>query len=140
MFGIAQGDSLTGGGGADVLVSGGRSEVMNGGGGADSLWGSAGADFLYGGDGADKLVGGGGTNLMTGGAGADQFVVTLTDTSDWIADFNKGEGDRVLLPGGVTFTLAQFDFGVGVALSTGQQIGIQGATVAGLGTDWFSYY
>ena len=67
-------------------------------------------------------------------------MVTTADTSDWIVDYSKAEGDRVLLPGGVTFTMAQFDFGVAVALSTGQQIGIQGATVAGLGSDWFAYY
>ena len=141
MFGGDSGNEvLTGGSNNDVLVDGAGSAVMNGGAGNDTLWGGAGTDYLYGGAGNDRLIGQAGTNLITGGSGADQFVVTTADTSDWIVDYSKAEGDRVLLPGGVTFTMAQFDFGVAVALSTGQQIGIQGATVAGLGSDWFAYY
>lgn len=141
MFGLDPGpETLTGAAGSDVIVDGDGSAVINGGFGNDTLWGGAGNDFLYGDDGQDRLIGQGGTNLMVGGTGGDQFVVTGADTSDWIVDFNKAAGDRVMLVTGVTFSMQQFDFGVGVALSTGQQIGLQGATVAGLGSDWFGYY
>jgi Ca2+-binding RTX toxin-like protein len=137
-FGNAGADTHSGGAGNDVLVDTSGVDVLNGGDGNDTLWGGDDTDFLYGGNGDDVLVGQGGVNLLTGGAGADLFFVT-NDTSAWIVDFNKAEGDHVALPHGVTYTMGQFDGFVAVELSTGQQIGIQGATVAGLGSDWAVY-
>jgi Ca2+-binding RTX toxin-like protein len=134
-------ETLAGERGNDVIVDGAGSAVMMGGEGNDTLWGGAGTDYLYGGDGNDKLVGQGGTNLLVGGRGSDAFVITPADTSDWIVDFNKAEGDRVVLPPGVTIaTIQQYDFGTAVGLSTGQAIGLQGVTASSLGNDWFFYY
>jgi Ca2+-binding RTX toxin-like protein len=141
MFGADTGAiTLTGGSGPDVFADGAASAVITGGSGNDTFWGGGGSDFLYGGDGQDRLIGQAGTDLLTGGAGGDQFFITPDGGDDWIADFSKAAGDRVMLAAGVTFSMQQFEFGVGVALSTGQAIGIQGATVAGLGADWFGYF
>lgn len=61
--GSAQGDRLSGNGGANHL---------DGGSGNDQLWGRDGADTLNGGAGDDVLDGGGGADLLQGGDGTDR--------------------------------------------------------------------
>ncbi|MDF8331663.1 calcium-binding protein [Novosphingobium cyanobacteriorum] len=68
---------------------------------ANTLSGLGGRDILIGGGGDDRLFGGSGKDALTGGAGADRFVFdTALDARtnrDSIADFNHGEGDKIVL-------------------------------------------
>lgn len=115
MSGAAKGgsDRLIGGSGSDILI--GDADRMTGkvGGGADRLEGGDGDDWLYGdgrimdagvrggtdrlegGAGSDHLFGGGGSDTLFGGAGDDWFVFGPGSGRDEIADFSRGDGDRI---------------------------------------------
>ena len=85
-------DRLTGSSGANV-IEGGR--------GNDQIYGGAGNDSCYGGDGNDRIQGDAGADLMFGGSGADTFWFDDGHTGmgsanrDRIADFNRGQGDKL---------------------------------------------
>ena len=137
LFGGAGDDTHSGGNGNDLLVDDQGSDALNGDAGNDTLWGGAGVDFLFGGPGADELHGQAGNNVLSGGPGADRFVIDASDGGDWITDFNSAEGDRVVLPPGVTYSLQAYSTNgvsfLAVTLSTGQVIGLPGVTAATLG-------
>ena len=59
------------------------------------LIGGTGNDALNGGAGADTLVGGTGNDNLTGGTSADTFVYATGGGSDFVSDFNRGQGDRI---------------------------------------------
>jgi Ca2+-binding RTX toxin-like protein len=66
----------------------------------DHLTGSSAANAIDGGAGDDVIVGGGGADTLTGGGGTDRFVFLSTADSkptafDRIADFSRGEGDKI---------------------------------------------
>jgi len=100
-------DFLLGNGGRDVIVGRSGSDVIDGGAGRDWLDGGLGSDRLRGGWGDDRLLGdlgddlldgGAGADLMRGGGGADTFLLRFGEIDgDRITDFNREEGDRVLL-------------------------------------------
>lgn len=80
-----------------IVGNSGRNE-LRGGRGHDRLLGGAGEDRLIGGDGNDTLTGNAGPDKLTGGAGADRFYFTEpTDGVDQITDFNRHQGDKILL-------------------------------------------
>lgn len=72
--------------------------------GNDSLFGLAGDDKLIGNDGNDFLNGGAGRDELRGGSGADQFVfdaaLNSRTNSDTIVDFNRIQGDKLVLEDG----------------------------------------
>ena len=95
LAGDSRDNTLSGGDGDDKLYGGpgGGDDILNGQEGDDTLYGGLGDDFLIGGPGADRLV---------GGQGADGFMFEPGDTVDFndiIADFNPGQGDRIVLSG-----------------------------------------
>jgi parallel beta-helix repeat protein len=79
-------------------------DVINGQGGNDTINGNSGNDLLRGGSGNDLLIGGQGNDTLVGGMGADSFVynsnAVFTSTAvgiDTIADFNRSQGDKIVL-------------------------------------------
>ncbi len=145
--GSEQGQTLMGGDGDDVL---------QGGNGHDLLLGGAGNDTLVGGNGHDTLVGGAGDDTLIidaddiaiGGAGADNFVLTDSVISNWVAsvqlgnsisltnqilDFTAADGDRLsfqtinwvvtVVSGGENITVTQ-DGGRISGTSTGTNVEI----------------
>lgn len=98
--GGADRDWLAGDNGNDMLYGDAGNDMLYGGNGHDRLWGGVGADTLFGGAGNDRLEGGAGVDRLVGGQGADVFVFAAYDGSvDTIADFRKGEGDRLSING-----------------------------------------
>jgi Ca2+-binding RTX toxin-like protein len=101
-------DSLNGGVGNDTLSGGDSVDSLNGGDGNDMLYGDNGNDIVIGGSGNDYIQGGVGADTLTGGTGADTFYISYKDNSkkspDIITDFNKVDGDKLLiaLPHGFT--------------------------------------
>lgn len=92
------GDDLAfGSGGNDWLYGGNGRDWLLGGNNADHLLGESGNDRLYGGDGSDQLSGGIGNDILTGDDGADRFVFRNGGDADRITDFDRGEGDKLLL-------------------------------------------
>ncbi|NKD91012.1 calcium-binding protein, partial [Haematospirillum jordaniae] len=74
-------------------------ENIIGGSGNDHLVGTDDYNLLLGGDGDDILEGKGFVDALSGGAGADTYVYrSFRDSTpkqqDWVADFNRTEGDR----------------------------------------------
>ncbi|MBC5763913.1 calcium-binding protein [Ramlibacter albus] len=71
------------------------------------LNGTLGADLLVGGMGNDTITGFAGNDILTGGEGADEFRLAFgTSTgvfsgpgSDTITDFNRAQGDKLVLSG-----------------------------------------
>ncbi len=104
--GNAGNDTCLGGEGDDLVRGGQGNDFVHGNAGADTLFGDLGADtihggqgndLLFGGDGDDLLFGNKGSDTLHGGAGADTFLVTLEDGPDVIADFTRGQGDRIVI-------------------------------------------
>lgn len=89
------------GGGKDTLVG---IQNLSGSDWNDTLTGNEGNNVLSGGAGNDKLVGGLGADTLIGGAGADSFHISDISHStvdpagrDVILDFNRAEGDRIIV-------------------------------------------
>lgn len=123
-------DQLFGGEGDDYLDGQGGNDRLSAGPGNDVLLDRYGTNTLIGGDGNDYLNTGAGRELagagadwldataydqgvritMNGGTGADTFRAFLNGTDDpaaarttlTIEDFNRGQGDRLLIAAGVT--------------------------------------
>ena len=113
-----------------------------GGNGHDRLTGNADANRLIGGKGNDTLTGlagGVSDDTLTGGAGADRFVFTPDGGDDTITDFNRAQGDRIVLDRslfatGTTLEDIVADFtansaaGVTIATEEGTTILLEGTT------------
>ncbi len=88
----------------DVINGQGGNDKIDGKSGNDYLRGGIGNDTLIGGTGNDTLVGGAGNDVLTGSAGADRFLYNTsaafnrsTIGVDRISDFNKSQGDKIVL-------------------------------------------
>ncbi|MBX9258234.1 FG-GAP repeat protein [Desmonostoc muscorum CCALA 125] len=88
----------------DVINAQGGNDIINGNSGDDLLRGGEGDDILIGGQGNDTLVGGKGNDVLIGGVGADFFAynsdgefTTAVFGVDTITDFNRSEGDKIVL-------------------------------------------
>jgi Ca2+-binding RTX toxin-like protein len=116
-------DYMEGGAGADALYGFDGNDELYGGGGDDKgtiqvphvdtwftdtyqpmkagLYGGDGNDLVDGGGGDDLVSGGNGNDMLRGGNGADQFLfdtaLSASSNVDRIADFSRGEGDKLLL-------------------------------------------
>ena len=85
-----------------------HNDVLVGGDGNDTLIGGRGNDTLIGGKGNDILFGISGSNTMTGGSGSDTFVLNAGRGYDVVKDFNAAEGDKLALPGKLSFDKLTF--------------------------------
>lgn len=147
-------DTAYGGDGDDWVVGGQHNDLLFGENGADIVYGNMGDDTMYGGVGADLMRGGQhndvmygeagddwmsgdrGDDTMTGGAGADSFHTWSEAGIDRVMDFNRAEGDRVLVSDGATWTVSQVDADTVVALSGGAQLVLVGVAAASLTGGW----
>ncbi|MBV7409291.1 right-handed parallel beta-helix repeat-containing protein [Maritimibacter sp. DP1N21-5] len=126
--GSSAADEIFGEDGDDEIAAGGGDDVLHGGDDRDKLFGGAGNDQLYGGDDRDRLEGGEGDDLLVGGDGRDHligdsgddvltggsgeatleggdggdffvFAASDGDASAMIKDYDRTEGDRIVLIG-----------------------------------------
>lgn len=128
LFGEDGADLVYGNIGADTGDGGAGNDVVRGGQDNDSISGGAGADFMSG----DK-----GSDTVSGGAGADIFHISSDAGSDYVLDFNLGEGDRVQLDPGAVFSVAQVgpDTVITLASSSDQMI-LAGVQMSSLTPGW----
>ena len=91
-------DELRGDAGNDTIVGGFGADMVIGGTGDDALTGQAWSDEIFGGAGDDFINGGFGSDRLNGGEGADRFYhLGIGDHgSDWIQDYDAGEGDVLI--------------------------------------------
>jgi Ca2+-binding RTX toxin-like protein len=147
-------DTLNGNGGDDWVVGGKNDDLQFGGQGSDVVWGNLGNDTLDGGDGADQVRGGQGddsvsggagndyvsgdrgNDTITGGAGADLFHGSQDAGIDRVLDFNLGEGDRVMLDPGPTYTVSQVGADTVIDMGGGNQMILVGVQVSSLTGGW----
>lgn len=97
MYSGSGNDTLTGGDDWDDFHGSGGRDRLLGGGGSDTLFGDAQNDNLYGGGGGDWLYGGLGTDTLSGGRNADMFVFSGETGLDGIRDFNRAQGDKIVI-------------------------------------------
>ncbi|HEX6979110.1 MAG TPA: calcium-binding protein [Alphaproteobacteria bacterium] len=94
-------DLLLAGDGDDTANGGPGFDKIFGGPGIDLLIGDAGSDDIFGDEGDDRILGGADADILTGGAGADIFrfgnAAEPTFGDDTITDFNRTDGDQILL-------------------------------------------
>ncbi|WP_165842903.1 calcium-binding protein [Phenylobacterium deserti] len=129
-------DQLWGEAGLDIVFGNLGNDTCNGGDGSDLIRGGQGEDVLNGGAGADWLSGDRGDDTVTGGAGADIFHSFGDAGIDRITDFNQGEGDRLLLDIGTTYTVAQVNADTVVSMSGGGQVILVGVQASSLTSGW----
>ena len=154
MHGNMGNDTLYGGQGDDWVVGGKDNDLLYGELGADLVHGSMGNDTLYAGDGADILRGGQdndilygdagddwlsgdrGDDTVWGGGGADSFHIWGASDLDRVMDFNRAEGDRVLVSEGATYSFAQAGADVLITVSGGAQMVLVGVSTTSLSDGW----
>ena len=73
---------------------------------------------------------------MTGGAGADLFHTFGNADIDRVLDFNRAEGDRVLVDPGTTYAFAQVGADVVITMGGGGQMILVGVQLSSLTGDW----
>ena len=143
-------DTISGGIGDDWVVGGKDNDLQFGDVGDDIVWGNLGNDTLEGGDGNDQIRGGQGDDVLfgdagndyisgdrgndteTGGAGADIFHSFSGAGIDRVLDFNVGEGDKVMLDPGTSFTLKQVGADTVVDMGGGDQLILVGVQMSSL--------
>lgn len=132
LLGFSGNDTLDGGDGDDVLDGEVGNDTLKGGAGNDTLKGNAGNDFIDGGSGIDTLtggadkdtlVGGAGDDLLTGALASDKFLydtgtafATAAIGEDTITDFNRSQGDKIVLDK-TTFTTLASASGTGFSIA-----------------------
>jgi len=129
-------DSLSGGAGADLVYGNLGEDVCEGGDGNDTVRGGQQSDVLSGGAGDDWLSGDRDSDTLTGGAGADTFHSFGDAGLDRVTDFNRAEGDRVLLDPGTTYVVLEESGDVVLLLSGGGQLVLAGVSLSSLTGDW----
>ncbi len=131
-------DRLSGGDGDDIVYGNLGNDSGDGGAGADLVRGGQGDDSLTGGAGEDWLSGDRDNDTLTGGAGADTFHTFGDAGVDLVIDFNRGEGDKVLVDPGTVYTVAQSGADVTISMTGGGQMILMGVSMASLTGDWIS--
>jgi Ca2+-binding RTX toxin-like protein len=133
-------DTCHGNAGDDWVVGGKDNDVLYGDDGDDIVWGNLGNDTLSGGPGDDQVRGGQGDDSISGGAGndyisgdrgndtevggpgADIFHSFSGAGVDRVLDFNVGEGDRVMLDPGTSYTVSQVGADTVIDMGNGDQL------------------
>ncbi|HYD69940.1 S8 family serine peptidase [Azospirillum sp.] len=103
----------------------------------ERAYGGDGGDFITGNAADNLLFGGRGTDVLTGGAGADTFLVTRYSDEDMITDFNAAAGDRIGLAPGLTYTVADADFGAEITVGPDASIILAGISARQVEASWF---
>lgn len=129
-------DILFGESGNDLVYGNLGNDTVGGGGGDDIVRGGQGDDLVRGDEGRDTLSGDLGNDTLDGGLGADLFLSFATTGLDKIIGFNAGEGDRLQLEPGTTFTLSQEGADVLVNLGFTNRIIIEGVQLSLLPDGW----
>ncbi len=147
-------DTVRGGDGDDWVVGGKDEDLLYGEKGWDVVWGNLGNDTQYGDDGNDQVRGGQGDDIVhggagddyvsgdrgndtiTGGTGADRFHGSQDIGIDRVLDFNRLEGDRVLLDPGTTYTVRQEGADTIIDMGGGHQMILVGVQQAALSDGW----
>lgn len=130
-------DRLFGDNGGDLVYGNLGDDAVDGGAGDDIVRGGQGDDVLAGGAGADFVSGDRGNDTMTGGAGADLFHSSADAGVDRVLDFNRLEGDRVMLDPGTPFSVAQVGADTVITLgSPSDQVVLVGVDMASLTPGW----
>jgi serralysin len=143
--GSGGGDWLVGGQGDDRIISHHGDDILYGNLGNDTLIGGDGVEVMRGGQGDDSIVGGSGNDFISGdrgndtesgGAGADIFHTSQDAGIDKVLDFNLGEGDRVMLDPGTTYTLSQVGADTVIDMGGANQMILVGVQLSTLTPGW----
>ena len=138
-------DWLVGGQGDDLITAHHSANILYGNLGNDTLHGGDGGDVMRGGQGDDVIVGGAGNDFIsgdrgndteTGGAGADIFHSSQDAGMDRVLDFNQGEGDRMMLDPGTTYTVSQVGADTVIDMGGGNEMVLVGVQLSALKTGW----
>ena len=138
-------DWVVGGKDDDLIYGDAGNDIVYGNLGNDTVLGGDGADWVRGGQGDDSISAGAGDDLVwgdrgndtiSGGGGADRFSFFAGGGVDQVIDFSYAEGDRVVLEGGPTYTVAQVGADTVVTLSGGDTLVLVGVTYASLPVGW----
>jgi Ca2+-binding RTX toxin-like protein len=125
-------DLLFGDGGVDIVWGNLGDDTCDGGDGNDQVRGGQGADSVAGGAGNDFVSGDRGDDTITGGTGADNFHGSQDAGIDRVLDFNLGEGDRVQLDPGTTYTVSQVGADTVLNMGAGNQMILVGVSMSSL--------
>jgi serralysin len=149
-------DTAAGGLGDDWVVGGKDQDLLRGEDGNDIVYGNLGVDWADGGEGDDIVRGGQdndnlfgqggndwlsgdrGDDTVTGGTGADIFHSFGEAGTDRVTDFNRAEGDRVLLDPGTTYSVSQSGSDVWIDMSGGGRVILAGVSMTSLTGDWIA--
>jgi Ca2+-binding RTX toxin-like protein len=143
--GSGGGDWLVGGQGDDLITSHHSDDLLYGNLGNDTLRGGDGVEIIRGGQGDDSIVGGSGNDFISGdrgndtesgGAGADTFHGSQDAGIDKVLDFNQGEGDRVMLDPGTTYTVSQVGADTVIDMGGANQMILVGVQLSSLKSGW----
>ena len=127
LFGDTGNDIVYGNLGNDTALGGDGTDTVRGGQGDDSVSGGAGDDWLWG----DR-----GNDTISGGTGADSFHTFTGVGLDRITDFNRADGDRLILDGSPAYTVSQVGADTVVDLGHGDQVVLMGVTFTSLSAGW----
>jgi len=136
--GFAGADSMDAGLGFDFVQGNAGNDTLAGGDGNDVVRGGRDDDSLFGGAGNDFLSGDRGNDTMAGGAGADTFHTFNGAGIDRVTDFNRAEGDKVLVFTGQTYTVTQSGADVVIDLGGGNQMILVGVQQGSLTDGWIT--
>jgi serralysin len=131
-------DSLVGSSGSNLVYGNLGNDTADGGDGNDVVRGGQGNDVLRGGSGNDFISGDRDSDTITGGLGADTFHSHGDAGIDRVTDFNRAEGDKVLLLAGTTYTVNQVGGDVVVNMNGGGQLILVGVSMSSLTGDWIT--
>jgi Ca2+-binding RTX toxin-like protein len=133
--GFTGADSANGAAGLDIMNGNQGDDSLNGGDGDDIVRGGQGNDVVMGGTGNDFISGDRGSDTLTGGTGADLFHTFVGAGLDRVTDFNRAEGDHVLVLGH-TYAVSQVGADTVIDLGSGDQMILVGVQQTSLTGDW----
>ena len=129
-------DLLFGDAGNDLVYGNLGNDTCEGGGGNDTVRGGQDNDLVRGGDGDDFLSGDRGEDTMVGGAGADIFSTFAETGLDHVTDFNRAQGDRVMLAPGTQYTVSQVGSDTVIDMVGGGKMILVGVAMNALTPGW----
>lgn len=155
MYGNQGADTLFGGKGDDIILGGRDDDDLNGnmgndfvngnlgddtvrgGQGNDTVRGGQGNDVLFGDLGDDELWGDLGNDTLAGGDGADKYMFASGSGHDTLIDFDPAGGDRIVLTGGLDYSLRTDEAGNAVIVfSNNDDLTLQGVRREQFSVDW----
>ena len=129
-------DLLLGGAGNDLVLGNIGDDTLHGDTGDDTVRGGQNNDVIFGSDGNDWLSGDLGNDTISGGAGADVFHTFAQTGIDVVTDFNRAEGDRVLIGDGSRYTVAQVGGDVVIDLADSARMILSNVALSSLSDGW----